>query len=99
MLERLSRGPATVSELAKPFAMALPTITQHIGVLEKAGLITTRKEGRVRTCQLVPGALKSAENWISRQKLPAERRLDRLGSFLTRPSTSTDDPSSNERSD
>lgn len=93
MLERLARGPASVSELARPFSMALPTITQHIGVLEKAGLITTRKEGRVRTCQLVPGALTAAEHWISRQKLPAERRLDRLGSFLNRPPTGTDQPS------
>ena len=91
MVERLSRGPASVSELAKPFAMALPTITQHLGVLEKAGLVTSRKEGRVRICQLVPGALAVAADWISGQKLPAERRLDRLGSFLTRPPARTDD--------
>ena len=100
MVERLSRGPASVSELAKPFAMALPTVTQHLGVLEKAGLVTSRKEGRVRTYQLTPGALTPAANWISRQKLPAERRLDRLGSFLARPPASTDnDPSSTARSD
>jgi len=100
MVERLSRGPASVSELAKPFAMALPTVTQHLGVLEKAGLVTSRKEGRIRTYQLIPGALTPAANWISRQKLPAERRLDRLGSFLTRPPTSTDDdPSTTTRSD
>jgi DNA-binding transcriptional ArsR family regulator len=91
MVERLSRGPASVTELAKPFAMALPTVTQHLGVLEKAGLVTSHKEGRVRTYQLIPGAMTPAVNWISRQKLSAERRLDRLGSFLTRPSTSTDD--------
>ena len=100
MVERLSRGPASVSELAKPFAMALPTVTQHLGVLEKAGLVTSHKEGRVRTYQLTPGALTPAANWISRQKLPAERRLDRLGSFLNRPPTSTDnDPGTNARSD
>ena len=98
MVERLSRGPASVSELAKPFAMALPTVTQHLGVLEKAGLVTSRKEGRVRTYQLTPGALTPAANWISRQKLPAERRLDRLGSFLARPPASTDnDPSTNAK--
>lgn len=90
MVERLARGPATVSELAKPFAMALPTVTQHLGVLEKAGLVASHKEGRVRTCQLIPGALTAAENWISRQRLPAERRLDRLGSFLAGPPSSKD---------
>lgn len=93
MVERLSRGPASVSQLAKPFAMALPTVTQHLGVLEKAGLVTSHKEGRVRTYQLIPGALTPAATWIGRQKLPAERRLDRLGSFLTTPPTSTDDDS------
>lgn len=100
MVERLSRGPASVSELAKPFAMALPTVTQHLGVLEKAGLVTSRKEGRVRTYQLIPGALGPAANWITGQKLPAERRLDRLGSFLTRASSSPDDgPATTARSD
>ena len=100
MVERLSRGPASVSELAKPFAMALPTVTQHLGVLEKAGLVTSHKEGRVRTYQLIPGALTPAATWIGRQKLPAERRLDRLGSFLTASSTSTeDDPATAARSD
>ena len=58
--------------------MALPTVVQHLGVLEKAGIVTSAKAGRVRTCQLVPGALESATDWISRQRLPAERRLDRL---------------------
>ena len=95
MVERLSRGPASVSELAKPFVMALPTVTQHLGVLEKAGLVTSHKEGRVRTYQLVPGALTPAANWISRQKLPAERVLDRLGSFLASP-TGKDDPTTAE---
>ena len=100
MVERLSRGPASVSELAKPFAMALPTVTQHLGVLEKAGLVTSHKEGRVRTYQLIPGALAPAATWIGRQKLPAERRLDRLGSFLTTPPASTgDDPATAARSD
>jgi DNA-binding transcriptional ArsR family regulator len=100
MVERLSRGPASVSVLAKPFAMALPTVTQHLGVLEKAGLVASHKEGRVRTYQLIPGALTPAATWIGRQKLPAERRLDRLGSFLTRPPTSTDDdPATTARSD
>jgi len=87
MVERLSRGPASVSALAKPFEMALPTVVQHLGVLEEAGIVTSAKAGRVRTCQLVPGALEPAGDWISRQRLPAERRLDRLGDLLNRPTT------------
>jgi DNA-binding transcriptional ArsR family regulator len=87
MVERLSRGPASVSELARPFPVALPTVVQHLGVLEAAGIITSVKAGRVRTYQLVPGALDGAGDWIGRQRLPAERRLDRLGAFLDRPAT------------
>ena len=91
IVERLSRGPASVSELARPFEMALPTIVQHLGVLEAAGIVSSTKVGRVRTYQLVPGAMKPAEDWIREQRLEAERRLDRLGTFLdsTQPSTTT----------
>jgi DNA-binding transcriptional ArsR family regulator len=91
MVERLSRGPASVSELAKPFEMALPTVVQHLGVLAAAGIVTSTKVGRVRTYQLVPAALAPAADWIGRQRLPAERRLDRLGAFLTRPNTTTEE--------
>jgi DNA-binding transcriptional ArsR family regulator len=87
MVERLSRGPASVSELARPFEMALPTVVQHLGVLATAGIVTSAKVGRVRTYQLVPGALDTAADWIGQQRLPAERRLDRLGDFLNRPTT------------
>jgi DNA-binding transcriptional ArsR family regulator len=89
MVERLSRGPASVSELAQPFEMALPTVVQHLGVLETAGIVTSAKVGRVRTYQLVPGALTPAAYWIGRQRLPAERRLDRLGTLLDRPTRTT----------
>jgi DNA-binding transcriptional ArsR family regulator len=89
MVERLSRGPASVSELARPFEMALPTVVQHLGVLEAAGIVTSAKVGRVRTYQLAPGALTPAADWIGAQRLPAERRLDRLGTFLGRPGTTT----------
>ena len=100
MVERLARGPASVSELAKPFQVALPTVVQHLGVLETARIVTSAKVGRVRTYQLVPEVLTPAAEWIGRQRLPAERRLDRLGSFLTRPPTRTDDdPTSTARSD
>jgi DNA-binding transcriptional ArsR family regulator len=87
MVERLSRGPASVSELAQPFEMKLPTVVQHLGVLEQAGIVTSAKAGRVRTYQLAPGALAPAADWIGRQQLPAEQRLDRLGVFLGRPTT------------
>ena len=85
MVERLVRGPASVSELARPFNVALPTVVQHLGVLEAAGIVTSTKLGRVRTYQLAPEALTPAAAWIGRQRLPAEQRLDRLGAFLTRP--------------
>ena len=85
MVERLARGPASVTELARPLDMALPTVVQHLGVLEAAGIVTSTKVGRVRTCQLIVEALNPAAEWISRQRLPAERRLDRLGAYLTRP--------------
>ena len=82
MVERLAGGPASVTELARPFDMALPSVVQHLGVLESAGIVTSTKLGRVRTYQLVPGALAPAAEWIGRQRLPAERRLDRLGAYL-----------------
>jgi DNA-binding transcriptional ArsR family regulator len=85
MVERLARGPASVTELARPLDMSLPTVVQHIGVLETAGIVTSSKLGRVRTCQLAAEALTPAAEWIGGQRLPAERRLDRLGNLLTRP--------------
>src|ERR1700733_15615503 len=81
MVERLSHGPASVSELAKPFPVALPTVVQHLGVLETAGIVSSAKAGRVRTYQLVPGALEPAGDWVGRQRLPAERRLGPLRPF------------------
>jgi DNA-binding transcriptional ArsR family regulator len=83
MVERLARGPAAVTELARPFDMSLPTVVQHLGVLDAAGIVTSTKVGRVRTYQLAPEALTPAAEWITRQRLPAERRLDRLGTLLT----------------
>lgn len=83
MVERLARGPASVSELARPFDMALPSVVQHLGLLETAGIVSSTKVGRVRTYQLAPDALMPALNWIARQRLPAEKRLDRLGAFLS----------------
>ena len=82
MLERLTRGPAAVSELAQPFKMALPSFVQHLGVLEDCGLVRSNKKGRVRTYALAPQPLKAAENWLSAQRLEWERRLDALDDFL-----------------
>ena len=82
MVERLSRGPASVSELARPLAMSLPAVVQHLQVLEASGLVRSEKTGRVRTCRIEPAVLRLAENWISRQRTAWELNLDRLGDFL-----------------
>lgn len=82
VVKRLSRGPAAVSKLAKGFDMALPSFTQHLGVLEKSGLVRSKKQGRVRTYFLVPGPLEKAETWIARQRNMWEKRLDQLDNYL-----------------
>jgi DNA-binding transcriptional ArsR family regulator len=82
MVERLCRGPASVSELALPLDMSLSAVVQHLAVLEASGLVRTEKVGRVRTCRFDAGALRSAERWIAERQTIWERRLDRLGDFL-----------------
>jgi len=82
MVERLSRGPAPVSELAKPLPMSLPAAMQHLAVLEAAGLVRTEKVGRVRTCSIDSSALSLAEQWINARRIQWEQRLDRLGDYL-----------------
>lgn len=82
MVERLAQGPATVSELAKPLAMSLPAVMQHLAVLETSGLVKSQKVGRVRTCSIEPEALTQAEHWIAERRALWERRLDRLEQFL-----------------
>jgi DNA-binding transcriptional ArsR family regulator len=82
MVERLSRGPASVSELARPLAMSLPAVMQHLAMLEAGGIVSSEKVGRVRTCQIRPEALSLAEQWINQRRTQWERRLDRLGDFL-----------------
>jgi DNA-binding transcriptional ArsR family regulator len=82
MVERLSRGPVSVSELAKPFDMSLPAVVQHLQVLEQSGLVTTAKAGRVRTCTLDTAALSDAERWISERRQGWEQKLDRLDALL-----------------
>ena len=82
MVQRLSQGPASVSELAKPMKMSLPGVVQHLQVLEASGLVTSQKVGRVRTCRLEATAMQLAEKWIVERRTSWERRLDRLGEFL-----------------
>lgn len=82
MVDRLSRGPASVSELARPFDMSLPAVVQHLQVLEQSGLVRSEKVGRVRTCTIDSGALSQAEKWINDRRIQWEHRLDRLGDFL-----------------
>ena len=88
MLERLGRGPASVSELARPLSMSLAAVVQHVQILETSGLVRTQKVGRTRTCSLNPVTLRSAEQWMSERRGLIERRLDRLGEYLAE----TDDP-------
>ncbi len=87
-IQRLVQGPASVSELARPFDMALPTVVQHLRVLENAGIATSDKVGRVRTYQLGVDALSDCGAWIGQQRLPVERQLDRLGTHLQHPQPS-----------
>ncbi len=82
MVERLSRGPAAVSELARPLPMSLPSAMQHLGMLEAAGLVRSEKVGRVRTCAIETQALSQAEQWINARRIEWEHRLDRLSEYL-----------------
>jgi DNA-binding transcriptional ArsR family regulator len=108
MLERLTRGPATVTELAKPLDMSLTAVLQHVHVLEASGLVRSRKAGRTRTCRIDPAVLRSAEAWITQRRVMVEQRLDRLDEYLARtagppqaapgwlpPGTTDDEPGEN----
>jgi DNA-binding transcriptional ArsR family regulator len=82
IVERLSLGPATVSELAEPLPMSLSAVVQHLEVLQVSGLVSSEKVGRVRTCRIEPAALRPVERWITARRSSWERRLDRLGEYL-----------------
>ncbi len=83
VIMKLSEGPATVKELAAPHGMALSSFLKHIGVLERANLITTSKRGRVRTCRLNPEGFRPAESWMSARRRQVSGRIDNLASLLT----------------
>lgn len=82
LVERLSEGPISVSLLAKPLAITLAAVVQHLQVLEKSGLVRTEKMGRVRTCRIETAGLSVAEQWIEDRRTTWEKRLDRLGDLL-----------------
>lgn len=82
VLTRLGDGPASVTDLAAPTGLSLPTVMRHLSVLEEAGLITTAKDGRIRTCAIVPEAFEPARSWIDEQRAVWESRLDRLHAFV-----------------
>ncbi|MEA2315349.1 MAG: hypothetical protein QOI03_2041 [Solirubrobacteraceae bacterium] len=104
MIDRLLDGPASVSELAAPLAISLPAVVQHLHVLEAGGVVRSHKVGRVRTCEIEPLALGTAERWISERRATWEARLDRLGWFLagdtddSAPSTPSNSTKSKRRS-
>jgi DNA-binding transcriptional ArsR family regulator len=103
MVERLSRGPASVSELGRPLDISLAAVLQHVQVLEACGLIRSSKLGRTRTCSIEPTVLRSAESWIADRRTMVERSLDRLGEYLAetadRPDTGWDAEPSEETSE
>ena len=82
IVERLGRGPVSVSQLAQPFAMSLPAVLQHVAVLEASGLVRSEKVGRVRTCQLEVGSMRTLEQWIAEHRAIWERHFDRLSDVL-----------------
>ena len=82
MLARLSRGPASVSDLARPLPISLPAVLQHVQALEASGLVVTHKSGRVRTCRIEPAALTEAEAWIAGQRAVWEGRTDRFEAYV-----------------
>jgi DNA-binding transcriptional ArsR family regulator len=92
MVERLSQGPASVSELGRPLSMSLAAVLQHVQVLEASGLVRSQKAGRTRTCTINAAALGEAESWISGRRQLWERRLDRLGDYLADAPDSPGDP-------
>lgn len=96
MVDRLSRGPASVSELAEPLSISLPAVVQHLQVLQDSGLVRSEKAGRVRTCRVEPEVMRRAETWIAQRRAEWEARLDRLGGYLAEQPRSTMEDSSDE---
>jgi DNA-binding transcriptional ArsR family regulator len=85
IVEKLSAGPISVSQLAEPLHITLAAVVQHLQVLEESGLVQTEKVGRIRTCSIDPAGLSAAEQWIADRRSTWERRFDRLGDLLDEP--------------
>ena len=98
MVQRLARGPASVSELAKPLSISLPAVMQHLQVLETSGIVRTEKVGRVRTCSVEPKMLSIAERWIAERRESWERKLDRLADYLDATASENDNDTDNGES-
>lgn len=98
MVRRLSRGPASVSDLAKPLTISLPAVMQHLQVLEASGIVRTEKVGRVRTCRVEPDMLSLAERWIAERRESWERKLDRLADYLDATGNENDNDTANGES-
>jgi DNA-binding transcriptional ArsR family regulator len=92
MVERLSAGPATVSELAGPLPMSMSAVVQHLKILEASGVVASEKVGRVRTCRVNPEALSAAEHWLNERRRSVGASLDRLGLFLETTKSATEPP-------
>lgn len=92
VLETLAEGPATVSELAAPFGMKLPSFVEHLAVLERSRLVTSRKRGRVRTYELAPAGFDVAEDWLSERRRQWEARFDRFDEYVNRLKERVSDP-------
>ncbi|TCL75541.1 metalloregulator ArsR/SmtB family transcription factor [Rhizobium sp. BK251] len=97
IVERLSEGPASVSELARPFDMSLAAVVQHLQVLEESGLIRSEKTGRVRTCRIEPDGLKAISDWVADRRNLMERRFDRLGDILSETQRAPEHPKESKR--
>jgi len=98
MVDRLSRGPASVSDLAQPLDMSLPAVLQHLQVLETSGLVRSEKSGRVRMCRIEPKTLAAAEGWFARRRASWERKFDRLEAFLAEEDAEQSKPARSPRS-
>jgi len=98
MVERLSRGPASVSDLAEPLEMSLPAVMQHLQVLETSGLVRSEKSGRVRMCRIEPKTFAAAEGWFAKRRASWERRFDRLEAFLAEEDAEQSKPARSPRS-
>lgn len=94
VVERLGGQPLAVGELAKPFALSLPAILQHLQILEASGLVRTEKVGRSRICRLEPAALEAVESWVAGRRSHWQRQFDRLGEYLQATSDEEDQPGS-----